>query len=373
MAPVTLREAKRIVIKIGSALLVDTSSHTLKQAWLESLIYDIADLKAKGKDVLIVSSGSIALGRHILGYDAQLSLEKAQAAAATGQIKLAQAYETALEPHKLKAAQILLTLEDTKNRRRYLNARATLNALLSANVVPIINENDTVATDEIRFGDNDRLAAQVGAMVGADILFLLSDVDGLYSANPRDDKSAVRFDSITKITTDIEKMAGDTGTGLSRGGMKTKIMAAKTSLQAGMSMVIMKGDVFYPLNALIKGAPATWFHADKYGAGQRARKDWIAALKPMGVLTIDEGAFTALQTGKSLLPVGLKSVSGEFERGDPVSIETMSGESIAIGLSGYSSHETQLIMGAKTADIKHLIGYPARAALIHRDDMVISE
>ncbi|MEM6619842.1 MAG: glutamate 5-kinase, partial [Pseudomonadota bacterium] len=281
-----LARARRITIKIGSALLVDAATGALRRDWLAALAGDVAVQKAAGRDILLVSSGAIALGRRVLGLPGgALSLEQSQAAAAVGQIRLAQAYETALAPHGITAGQVLLTLDDSENRRRYLNSRATLSALLGAGVVPIINENDTVATDEIRFGDNDRLAAQVASMAGADVLVLLSDVDGLYTANPRQDPSARHLPEVTRITPDIEAMAGDAGTAGARGGMKTKIMAAKTAMQAGCAMVITEGAVMGPLGALSRGARATWFLPAATPAA--ARKQWIGAMKPRGTLTID--------------------------------------------------------------------------------------
>ena len=289
--------AKRLVIKIGSSLLVDRTSGALRAEWLGALADDVARLRARGTDVILVSSGSIALGRGVLGLpDRELSLEQSQAAAAVGQIKLAGAYERALEAHDLRAAQVLLTLEDSADRRRYLNSRATLEQLLGLGVVPIVNENDTVATDEIRYGDNDRLAAQIAVTAGADQLILLSDVDGFYTANPAQDPSAKRFDVIDAITPEIEAMAGDAGSGLSKGGMKTKLMAAKTATAAGCDMAITEGSVLHPIAALENGAPATWFIAQ--GDPQQKRKAWIAAMKPKGQVIVDAGATRALASGR---------------------------------------------------------------------------
>ncbi len=363
----SVAQAKRIVIKIGSALLVDGGA--LRGDWLASLADDIARLRGRGQDVILVSSGSIALGRGVLGLgEGPLSLEQSQAAAAVGQIRLARGYEEVLAPHGITTAQVLLTLEDTENRRRYLNSRATLEQLLSLGVVPIVNENDTVATDEIRFGDNDRLGAQIAVTVGADVLVLLSDVDGFYSGNPKEDAGATRYDQITEITPAIEAMAGDEGTGLSKGGMKTKIMAAKTAMAGGAAMAITQGAVMHPLQALENGAPATWFASDI--DPRVARKRWIGAMKPRGVITIDEGAAGALSRGKSLLPAGVTQVSGDFGRGDPVAIAGPNGQ-IAIGLSRYTSDETQAIKGQHSDQIEPILGYPGRAALIHRDDMAV--
>ena len=365
----TLDGAKRLVVKIGSALLVDRGSGALRADWLHGLASDVAAIKAQGTDVILVSSGSIALGRAGLGLPAGvLALEQSQASAAVGQIRLARAYEEALAPHGLVTAQVLLTLEDSADRRRYLNSRATLEQLLRLGTVPIVNENDTVATDEIRFGDNDRLAAQIAVTVGADVLVLLSDVDGFYSGDPRSDAGAQRYDVIDRITPEIESMAGDVGSGLSKGGMKTKLMAAKTATGAGCAMVITEGSVMRPLQALEQGAAATWFTAQ--GDPQAARKRWIAAMKPRGDLTVDAGAARALAGGKSLLPAGVTGVSGSFGRGDLVTISGPDG-ALAKGLARYTSVEAGLIKGRKTGDIEAVLGYPGRAALVHRDDMVI--
>ncbi len=361
--------AKRLVIKIGSALLVDRKTG-LKQGWLSALAMDVAEAKVRGADVVLVSSGSIALGRKVLGLgDGALTLEQSQAAAAVGQIRLARAYEEVLAPHGITTGQVLVTLEDTEDRRRYLNSRATMETLLGLGVVPIVNENDTVATDEIRFGDNDRLAAQIAVTVGADQLILLSDVDGFYSANPKEDPTAERFDIVTRITPEIEAMAGDPISGLSKGGMKTKLLAAKTAVAGGCAMAIMEGSVLRPLSALAKGANRTWFVA---GADpQAARKRWINAMKPRGELRLDAGAVTALRAGKSLLPAGVTAVTGSFGRGDPVAILSPEGVVLGKGLVGYAVAEAQAIAGHRSGDIAGILGYPGRAALVHRDDMVI--
>lgn len=365
-----LSKARRVVIKIGSALLVDHATGTLRADWLAALAEDVVWLKGQGTDVVLVSSGSIALGRGVLGLGlGPLALEQSQAAAAVGQIRLARAYEEVLAPHNITTAQVLVTLEDSANRRRYLNSRATLETLLALGAVPIVNENDTVATDEIRFGDNDRLAAQIAVTVGADQLVLLSDVDGFYSANPSVDPTAKRFDVIDTITPQIEAMAGDAGSGLSKGGMKTKLMAAKTAVSAGCAMAITDGFCLRPLTALANGAPATWFTAQT--DPQAARKGWIAAMKPMGTVTLDTGAVAALGRGKSLLPAGITGVSGAFERGDAVAIVGPDGAGIGTGLSRYSAPEAALIKGRQSAQIEALLGYPGRAALIHRDDMAL--
>jgi glutamate 5-kinase len=366
----TLSDARRIVVKIGSALLVDRNTGNLRAGWLGALAQDVAMLKAQGTDVVLVSSGSIALGRGVLGLGlGSLPLEQSQAAAAVGQIRLARAYEEVLAPHEITTAQVLVTLEDSANRRRYLNSRATLETLLGFGAVPIVNENDTVATDEIRFGDNDRLAAQIAVTVGADQLILLSDVDGFYNANPVDDPTATRFDVIDTITPQIEAMAGDAGSGLSKGGMKTKLMAAKTAVSAGCAMAITDGFAQRPLSALMQGANATWFTPQT--DPQAARKSWIAAMKPMGALTLDAGAVDALARGKSLLPAGVSAVSGSFDRGDAVALMRPDGTLIGSGLSRYSAVETSRIKGHKSAQIEALLGYVGRAALIHRDDMAL--
>ena len=361
--------AKTIVIKIGSALLVDAETGRLRAAWLHCLAEDVAMLKSRGMNVVLVSSGSIALGRNVLNLPAgALSLEQSQAAAAVGQIRLARAYEEALALHDITTAQVLVTLEDSTNRRRYLNTRATLDQLIGMGVVPIVNENDTVATDEIRFGDNDRLAAQVAVTVGADTLVLLSDVDGLYTANPREDATATRFDVIEDITPEIEAMAGDAGTGLSKGGMKTKIQAAKTAVSQGCAMVIAKGETLRPLQAIEAGAPVTWFTAKT--TPQDARKRWIAGLKPQGTITVDAGAARALSSGKSLLPAGVTAIEGKFGRGEAVQILSDKG-TLGQGIIRYSCDEVRAIMGRHTSEIEAMLGYPGRAALIHRDDMAL--
>lgn len=361
--------AKRLVVKIGSALLVDR--HTgLRVDWLRALAQDVAALKARGADVILVSSGSIALGRGVLGLaDGPLALEQAQASAAVGQIRLARAYEEVLAPHGITTGQVLVTLEDTEDRRRYLNSRATMETLLGFGVVPIVNENDTVATDEIRYGDNDRLAAQIAVTVGADQLVLLSDVDGFYSANPKEDPSAQRFDLVEAITPAIEAMAGDAISGVSKGGMKTKLMAAKIAVAGGCAMAIMEGSVLRPLTALAEGAPRTWFVAQS--DPQAARKRWINAMKPRGEVRVDAGAVAALQAGKSLLPAGVSGVTGSFGRGDPVAILGPSGEGLGKGLVRYTAAEAKAIAGHRSGEIEAILGYAGRAALIHRDDMVL--
>lgn len=364
-----ITRARRLVVKIGSALLVDRQTG-LRQGWLAALALDVVQAKARGTDVILVSSGSIALGRAVLGWpDGDLPLEQAQAAASVGQIRLARAYEEVLAPHGITTGQVLVTLEDTMDRRRYLNSRATLETLLAAGVVPIVNENDTVATDEIRFGDNDRLAAQIAVTVGADQLVLLSDVDGFYSANPKQVAGAVRFDLVDKITPRIEAMAGGPISGLSKGGMKTKLMAAKTAVAGGCAMAIMEGSVERPLQALARGAQRTWFLPD--ADPQTARKRWIAAMKPRGEVQLDSGAVAALGAGKSLLPAGVRAVSGSFGRGEPVAILGPGGEVLGKGLIRYTAAEAKLIAGHKSTEIEAILGYAGRAALVHRDDLVM--
>ncbi|MEP2031051.1 MAG: glutamate 5-kinase [Paracoccaceae bacterium] len=368
MAPLT--QAKRVVVKIGSALLVDRDSGDLRQDWLHALANDVNWLKCNGVDIILVSSGSIALGRGVLKLPASdLALEQSQAAAAVGQIRLARAYEEALAPHDITTAQVLVTLEDSANRRRYLNSRATLEQLVGLKVVPIVNENDTIATDEIRYGDNDRLAAQVAVTVGADLLILLSDVDGFYSANPVNDPNATRYDTIDEITPEIETMAGDAGSGLSKGGMKTKLMAAKVSMAGGCTMAITHGVTLNPLRALDAGAAATWFTAKL--APHDARKRWIGTMKPKGEIIVDAGAASALKRGNSLLPAGVSGVNGSFGRGDPVAIIDAINNKLGQGLSRYTSSETQSILGCHSSEIEQRLGYPGRSALIHRDDMAI--
>ncbi|MCT4332205.1 glutamate 5-kinase [Paracoccus sp. YLB-12] len=367
LAP-SLTRARRLVIKIGSALLVGPDG--LNADWLRGLCDDVADWRRRGSDIVLVSSGSIALGRRVLDLPpGALPLEQAQAAAAVGQIRLARAYEEALAPHGVKTAQILLTLEDSADRRRYLNSRATLQTLLGLGVVPIVNENDTVATDEIRYGDNDRLAAQIAVTCGADQLLLLSDVDGLYTANPKTDPDARHLPVIERLTPEIEAMGGDPVSGLSKGGMKTKLMAARTAIAGGCAMAIAEGSVMRPLSAVADGARSSWFLPE--GDPHAARKRWIAAMKPKGTLIVDDGAAQALRSGKSLLPAGVRAVSGDFGRGDPVAISGPSGETLGQGMTRYTATEARLIAGHRSAEIETILGYPGRAALIHRDDMAL--
>ncbi|MGL4404609.1 MAG: glutamate 5-kinase [Notoacmeibacter sp.] len=365
-----LKHYKRITLKIGSALLVDAKTG-LKRQWLAAMAADIFALRCAGADVLVVSSGAIALGRSVLGLGTRtLRLEESQAAAAAGQILLARAWDEALSTHNIKTGQILLTLGDTEERRRYLNARATIGTLLKLGAVPIINENDTVATSEIRYGDNDRLAARVATMMGGDLLVLLSDIDGLYTAPPATDPNARHIPFVQSITPEIEAMAGGAASILSRGGMRTKIDAGKIATAAGTAMMIVNGKADGPLAALSSGAKSTLFApSDK---PERAYKTWIAGhLEPQGQLTLDEGAVVALQSGKSLLPAGVRKVEGEFSRGDTVAILDPEGHEIARGLAAYDSGDAVKIAGRKTQDIAALIGYDARSAMVHRDDLVL--
>ena len=365
-----LEKARRIVIKIGTTLLVEPQTGRLHNEWFEGLADDIAALRAEGREVSVVSSGAIALGRTSLGLaPGALSLAQAQAAAAVGQIALARAYEEALGRRNISAAQILLTWSDTEERRRYLNARNTLTTLLTLNAVPVINENDTVATAEIRYGDNDRLAARVASMVSADCLILLSDVDGLYTAPPGT-ADARHVAEIREITPQILAMAGKAGSANASGGMVTKLDAARIALQSGAHMVIADGRVACPITAIREGAKCSWFIATE--TPMAARKRWIAAtLKPAGFLTIDTGAAAALAQGKSLLPAGLVAVEGSFERGDAVVVRNPAGGEVARGLAAYADGEARSIIGLKTGEIAGILGYPGRAAMIHRDDLVV--
>lgn len=367
-----LRSAKRIVIKIGSALLVDDKTGKPRLNWLNALTDDVANLRARGAEVMLVSSGAIAVGRNHLGLTKQnLRLEEKQASAATGQILLAHAYQEALARHDVTVSQILLTLGDTEERRRHLNARNTLTTLLRLGTVPIINENDTVATSEIRFGDNDRLAARVGAMVNADLLVLLSDIDGLYTADPKRDEHAEFLPVVSEITPEIDAMAGEALPGYSSGGMITKISAAKISVGAGCSMIIANGHKLNPLQNIIEGNRATVFEASV--EPKTARKRYIAgSLKPLGTVTLDAGALKALQNGKSLLPAGVTAVDGKFQRGDAVLVKSPDGREVARGLAAYSNGDARKIIGLQSSEIEARLGYLGREELIHRDDLVLN-
>ena len=361
---------KRIVIKIGSSLLVDRKDG-LKAAWLQSLSDDVAALRLAGHDVLIVSSGAIALGRGLLGLKpGVLKLEESQASAAAGQIALSRAYHDTLEKHGIQAGQILLTLSDTEERRRYLNARATIDTLLKLGAVPIINENDTVATSEIRYGDNDRLAARVATMMACDLLILLSDIDGLYSAPPASDPDARFIEQVDAITPEIEAMAGDAGTELSRGGMVTKIEAGRIATAGGTAMVIASGKTLNPVRRIMDGGKATWFAAS--GNPVTSRKKWIAGqLATNGSLHLDAGAEKALSTGKSLLPAGVRKVTGRFARGDLVSLVNSDGIEIGRGLVAYDSEQATAICGLKSSEIEAVLGFAGRSEMIHRDDLAL--
>lgn len=364
-------KAKRIVVKIGSALLADRATGALKAEWLASLIDDVAELAKAGKEIVLVSSGAVALGRHKLGLPkGPLELEHSQAAAAVGQISLAHAYQELARAHGLTAAQVLLTLGDTEERRRYLNARHTIEVLLAYKAIPVVNENDTVATTEIRYGDNDRLSARVASMVSADCLVLLSDIDGLYTAPPNLDQSARHIPLVTEITAGIEAMAGDAGTELSKGGMKTKIEAGKIALGAGTNMVITSGKVLHPLRAIAQGCTCTWFLASSDPV--TAKKRWIAGkLEPRGQVHIDAGAENALLSGKSLLPAGVVRIEGDFDRGDAVIIRGPDGRELGRGLIGYAHADAERIVGRKSAEIAEILGFERSAELIHRDDMAL--
>jgi glutamate 5-kinase len=365
-----LASYRRIVVKIGSALLVDRVSG-LKRGWLESLGADVAALSESGVEMMIVSSGAIALGRTVLGLPkGALRLEESQAAAAAGQIELAKAYAEVLSNHKLRAGQILLTLADTEERRRYLNARATVGTLLRLKAVPVINENDTVATSEIRYGDNDRLAARVATMMGADLLILLSDIDGLYSAPPHQNPHAEFLPLVDAITPDVEAMAGAAASEYSRGGMKTKLDAGKIANAAGTAMIIASGTRLNPLAAIDRGERSTMFKASQTPVN--AWKTWISGnLEPSGRLVIDEGALVALKSGKSLLPAGVREVAGQFTRGDTVAVFGPDGREAARGLVAYDASDAVRIAGRKTNEIAAVLGYDARSAMIHRDDLVM--
>jgi glutamate 5-kinase len=366
-----LTEAKRIVVKVGSSLLVDAEKGRLNRVWLEGFAADIAAFRKRGQEVILVSSGAIALGRRHLGLTAgKLKLEESQAAAAVGQIRLAHAYKELLDAHEITVAQILLTLGDTEQRRRYLNARGTLNTLLSLGAVPVINENDTVATAEIRYGDNDRLAARVAQMTSADCLVLLSDIDGLYTANPHDDPDAAFIPRVLNITPEIEAMAGGVSSEMGSGGMQTKIAAAKIAVGAGCHLCIAKGAFQNPLKHIEDGARCTWFVPSSTPVA--TRKQWIAGtLKPAGAIAVDEGAVRALGQGKSLLPAGVTRALGRFERGDTVSIIGPDGLEVARGICAYSDGDAARIIGRKSAEIEKVLGYRGRDEIVHRDDLVL--
>jgi glutamate 5-kinase len=366
-----LTDAKRVVVKVGSTLLVDAEKGRLNRAWLETFTADVARLRKRGQEVILVSSGSIALGRRHLGLGAgKLKLEESQAAAAVGQIRLAHAYKELLDHHEITVAQILLTFEDTEVRRRYLNARGTLNTLLSLGAVPVINENDTVATAEIRYGDNDRLAARVAQMIGADCLVLLSDIDGLYSADPAEQPNATFIAEVHEITAQIEAMAGGVSSAMGSGGMQTKIAAAKIAMGAGCHLCIAKGAYQHPLKRIEDGARCTWFVPSSTPVAMR--KQWIAgSLKPAGAVRVDEGAVKALRGRKSLLPAGVTGTSGSFGRGDTISVLGPDGTEVARGICAYSDKDAARIMGRKSREIEALLGFRGRDEMVHRDDLVL--
>jgi len=366
-----LADFRRVVVKVGSTLLVDAQAGRLKESWLASLTDDLAALHREKRDILVVSSGAIALGRAVLKLArGPLKLEDSQAAAAVGQIALARTWTEALSRHGIIAGQVLVTLGDTEERRRYLNARSTIDTLLKWRAVPVINENDTVATSEIRYGDNDRLAARVATMVSADLLVLLSDVDGLYDAPPDTDAAARHVPRVARITPDIEAMAGAAGSELARGGMQTKIEAARIATNGGTHMVIASGRLDHPLRAVAEGARCTWFLTAANPV--TARKKWIAGtLESKGMLTIDAGAVAALRRGKSLLPAGVVAVEGSFARGDAVIIRGPSGVEIGRGLCAYDADDAQKIKGRSSADIASILGFSGRAEMVHRDDLAV--
>jgi glutamate 5-kinase len=367
-----LASFRRIVVKVGSSLLVDSAKGVLRQEWLEALVEDLAERARSGVELLVVSSGAIAMGRNVLKLPrGALRLEESQAAAAVGQIALAHVWTETLARHKLTGGQVLLTLGDTEERRRYLNARSTIAKLLELKAVPIINENDTVATTEIRYGDNDRLAARVATMMSADLLVLLSDVDGLYNAPPGDGRAAKLIPVVRRVTPEIEAMAGSAGSELSRGGMRTKIEAAKIATGAGAHMVIASGRTLHPLRAIADGAACTWFLTPANPV--TARKRWIGgSLEPKGVIHVDAGAVAALRRGKSLLPAGVVRVEGMFARGDAVLIKNPDGAEVGRGLVAYDRDDAERLVGQNSEKIEAILGHRGRSEMIHRDDLFLA-
>ncbi|HEY5278846.1 MAG TPA: glutamate 5-kinase [Pseudolabrys sp.] len=368
----TLSSFRRVVVKVGSSLLVDHAAGGLKRDWLDGLGADIAGLHKDGRDILVVSSGAIALGRAVLGLPGgALKLEEAQGAAAVGQIALARAWSEVLDRHGITAGQVLVTLQDTEERRRYLNARSTIDKLIEWRAVPVVNENDTVATSEIRYGDNDRLAARVATMVSADLLVLLSDIDGLYDKPPAPGNDARLVPLVARITPEIEAMAGISASELSRGGMVTKIEAGKIATTAGTHMVIASGRVQNPLKRIAEGAPCTWFLTPANPV--TARKKWIAgSLEPRGALHIDAGAVRALHGGASLLPAGVVKIEGVFGRGDAVVVRGPDGGEVGRGLVAYDADDAEKIKGRSSADVLSILGFTGRTAMIHRDDLALA-
>jgi glutamate 5-kinase len=364
-----LAEARRLVVKIGSSLLVGKNG-AVNRPWLDALVDDLAAMRAQGTEIVVVTSGAVAIGRGPLGLKGALRLGEKQAAAAAGQLRLAHAYQESLARHGLTVAQVLLTLDDSENRRRYLNARNTLETLLRLKAVPVINENDTVATAEIRFGDNDRLAARVAQMIGADTLVLFSDIDGLYTANPRQDPDAKFIAEVRELTPEIEAMAGDPGSSHGSGGMVTKLMAARIAIAAGCRMAIAPGAPANPLKVMAEGGRCTWFLPGDEPL--TARKQWIAgSVSPQGTLVADAGACRALKKGGSLLPAGIALVEGDFQKGEAVVVTNQEGRAVARGLVAYSSDDARLIIGRKSGEFEELLGYRGPDELIHRDDLVL--
>ena len=368
-----IKSSKRVVIKIGSALLIDKKTGKLQKRWLESLAFDINNLIKLGIELIIVSSGSIALGKKQLNLSDNLSLDQKQAAAATGQITLAHAWKETMSKHKLNVAQILLAPDDTETRRKHLNARATLIKLLELDVIPVINENDTVSTEEIRFGDNDRLAARVAQMCSADLLVLLSDINGLYSSDPNKNKNSVFIDEVKEITSEIEMMAGPTHTSISTGGMVTKIEAAKISTNAGCHMIICDGRVDNPLLKLQeKNSIFSWFKANDQPMS--ARKQWISgALQVKGRIIIDQGASDAIKKGNSILSAGIIGTEGNYEKGDLIKIIDKDKNFIGKGLTHFNNSEVELIKGSKSENIESILGYRGKDEVVHRDDLVLEK
>ena len=368
-----LGAARRVVVKIGSSLLIDAATRQPTRDWLAAVASDLAALKAEGREVIVVSSGSIALGRGRLPA-LGARLEDKQAAASVGQSLLMAAWSGALDPHGLIAGQVLLTRDDTERRRRWLNARATVEALLTHGVIPIVNENDTVATEEIRYGDNDRLAARTAQLARADLLILLSDVDGLYTADPRRDRTAAHLPLIETLSPDILAMGGGANAeaGVGTGGMATKLAAAQIARSAGCATIIASGQTLSPLSGIRDGARATLIAAPD--GPMAAYKQWIAgSLSPTGTLTLDAGAVTALKAGKSLLPAGVTGVSGGFEKGDCVRLIDPDGRAVGVGLAAYAADDAARLRGRRSDEIETLLGYRGASVLIHRDDMVLDD